>query len=298
MPDARRAAEFWSRLLLDRWSPGRTDLSAVVAGTWADAAFARLGARHGELILRTSEMTPGLHGLSLRSARVEGKVDALRDLPAGDSRPLWITLTDAVECDLKPLDEVPDPRVKQWPLDPEQLAGRRELLELLEQKAEAAGAARLADAEVIIDVGFGVGNPDGFEEIIVPLEKLLRQMGVSGICLGASRKVTDELKVLPSSQQIGQTGQSVNPLILLAIGVSGAPQHLNYIGPRATILAFNRDPEAPIMTLNERQARPRVFPIVGDLFQTVPSFMSALRELTASSAEEVMRDAVSTIRLD
>jgi electron transfer flavoprotein alpha subunit len=90
--------------------------------------------------------------------------------------------------------------------------------------------------------------------------------------------VTEELRAVPSSLQIGQTGQSVNPIILLAIGISGAPQHLNYIGQGATILAFNRDPEAPLMTLNERQPRPRVFPIVGDLFQTIPAFMAALRE--------------------
>ena len=62
------------------------------------------------------------------------------------------------------------------------------------------------------------------------------------------------------------------------IGISGAPQHLNYIGPRATIVAFNRDPEAPLMTLNQRQPRPRVFPVVGDLFETVPALTAALQQ--------------------
>ena len=71
--------------------------------------------------------------------------------------------------------------------------------------------------------------------------------------------------------------------MLLAIGVSGAPQHLNYIGPRATILAFNRDPEAPLMTLNQRQPRPRVFPVVGDLFETVPALVEALRDVPRQS---------------
>jgi electron transfer flavoprotein alpha subunit len=64
--------------------------------------------------------------------------------------------------------------------------------------------------------------------------------------------------------------------LLLAVGVSGAPQHLNYIDPGATVVAFNRDAEAPIMTLNQRQPRPRVFPVVGDLFETVPAFTAAL----------------------
>jgi hypothetical protein len=66
--------------------------------------------------------------------------------------------------------------------------------------------------------------------------------------------------------------------VLLAIGISGAPQHLNYIGPKATVLAFNRDPDAPLMTLNQRQPRPRVFPVVGDLFETVPALTAALQE--------------------
>jgi electron transfer flavoprotein alpha subunit len=96
--------------------------------------------------------------------------------------------------------------------------------------------------------------------------------------VGASRKVTEELHLLPPDRQIGQSGVSVNPRILLAIGISGAPQHLNYIGPRATILAFNRDPEAPLMTLNQRQARPLVFPVVGNLFETVPVLIAALQE--------------------
>jgi electron transfer flavoprotein alpha subunit len=69
---------------------------------------------------------------------------------------------------------------------------------------------------------------------------------------------------------------SVNPRVLLAVGISGAPQHLNYIGERGVIFAFNRDPEAPIMILNRTRPRPRVFPIVGDLFKKVPEFIRAL----------------------
>jgi electron transfer flavoprotein alpha subunit len=223
-----------------------------------------------------SELTPGPHGFIARSPRAEGKVDLLRELPTSDGKPLWITTTDLVECNLPPLAEVLEPTIRRWPVDLEQLPGRRELMDLLGQVRDEAGVARLSDADFIIDVGFGVGSVDGFEEIIPPLQKLLREIGVAHVVLGASRKVTEELKVLPAGAQIGQTGQPVNPVILLAIGISGAPQHLNYIGQRAIILAFNRDPEAPIMTLNQRQPRPRVFPIVGDLFQTVPAFMTAL----------------------
>jgi electron transfer flavoprotein alpha subunit len=136
-----------------------------------------------------------------------------------------------------------------------------------------------------VDVGFGVGNRDGYEAVIEPLEKSLRQLGVDSLVIGGSRKVTEELHLLPGDRQIGQSGVSVNPRILLAIGVSGAPQHLNYIGHRATVLAFNHDPEAPIMTLNHRQARPRVFPVVGDLFETVPAFIAALGQESDSGRQ-------------
>jgi hypothetical protein len=81
---------------------------------------------------------------------------------------------------------------------------------------------------------------------------------------------------------------------LLAIGVSGAPQHLNYIGPRATILAFNRDADAPLMTLNQRQPKPRVFPIVGDLFETVPALTAALQEELSGQPEEPAKPTAPT----
>jgi electron transfer flavoprotein alpha subunit len=105
--------------------------------------------------------------------------------------------------------------------------------------------------------------------------------------IGASRKVTQDLALLPDSCQIGQTGVAVNPRVLLAIGISGAPQHLNYIGERSVIFAFNRDPEAPIMVLNRSRPRPRVFPILGDLFVEVPKFIQAIQSHAAADGHAV-----------
>jgi len=113
---------------------------------------------------------------------------------------------------------------------------------------------------------------------------------VRKVMIGASRKVTQDLALLPDSCQIGQTGVAVNPRVLLAIGISGAPQHLNYIGERTVIFAFNRDPEAPIMVLNRSKPRPRVFPVVGDLFVLVPKFVAALaKNLNAPAAVPASR---------
>ena len=144
---------------------------------------------------------------------------------------------------------------------------------------QSAGADRLEDAEFILDVGYGIATVDNYEELIVPLKKLLEERGVRRVTIGGTRRVTEELKILPPDRQIGQSGVGVNPTVMLAIGVSGAPQHLNYIGERAVILAFNRDPEAPLLTHNRRRPRPKVFPVVGDLFVTVPALMDALRSM-------------------
>jgi electron transfer flavoprotein alpha subunit len=96
--------------------------------------------------------------------------------------------------------------------------------------------------------------------------------------IGATRKVTQDLELLPHDRQIGQTGVSVNPKLIIALAVSGAPQHVDYIGDRATILSFNVDPEAPMMKLNDQKARPVVHPITGDVWQTIPAFIEAVRE--------------------
>ncbi|MBI4617204.1 MAG: acyl-CoA dehydrogenase family protein [Planctomycetes bacterium] len=147
-------------------------------------------------------------------------------------------------------------------------------------------ASGLSGAEYVIDVGYGVGTQDGIERVVRPLERALREsLGLARVAVGATRKVTQDLKLLPDSCQIGQTGVRVRPRVLIALGVSGAPQHTDYIAPGATILAFNRDPGAPLLSMSgvahtrSRGSADRGFivhPIVGDLFETVPRFVEAL----------------------
>src|SRR5262249_54859934 len=168
-------------------------------------------------------------------------------------------------------------RVLRWTPALGRFFGRGDIRRILDEVKQETGLERLTDADFIIDVGFGVVNRDGYEAVIEPLERTLRALGVRNLVVGGSRKVTEELRLLPADRQIGQSGVSVNPRILLAIGVSGAPQHLSYIGPRATVVAFNRDPEAPLMTLNQRQARPAGRPCAGGPFETVTGFPPAPR---------------------
>ncbi|MBI3597331.1 MAG: acyl-CoA dehydrogenase family protein [Nitrospirae bacterium] len=132
----------------------------------------------------------------------------------------------------------------------------------------------LTSAEVIIDVGYGVRNQEGFH-LAVRLKEALERKGLT-VHLGATRKVTQDLKLLPLAHQIGQTGVRVNPKLILALGISGAPQHMDYIGDRAVIFAFNKDPQAPLMKLNETRLSPIIHPIVGDLFVTIPKLIEMM----------------------
>jgi electron transfer flavoprotein alpha subunit len=209
-------------------------------------------------------------------------------LESNPTQTAWIALADAAEISGGKTSAGKGPlRVQRWTPRLERFYSQKEIQSLLQELKQEAGLDRLTDADFIIDVGYGVGNRDGFEAVIEPLVQTLQQLGVRGLVVGGSRKVTEELHLLPGDRQIGQSGVNVNPRILLAIGISGAPQHLNYIGARATIVAFNRDPEAPIMTLNQRQAKPRVFPVAGDLFQTIPALIAALKEDPSDKQEAI-----------
>lgn len=133
----------------------------------------------------------------------------------------------------------------------------------------------LSQADVIIDLGYGIRDRQGMN-IALELKKRLEALGLSPM-FGATRKVTQDLKLLPLEAQIGQTGVRVNPTLIIALGISGAPQHIDYIGTRAEILCFNKDTEAPLMKLNQTRPAPRVHPIAGDLFVTVRELLNELR---------------------
>jgi alkylation response protein AidB-like acyl-CoA dehydrogenase/flavin-dependent dehydrogenase/electron transfer flavoprotein alpha subunit/ferredoxin-like protein FixX len=275
IPEAAR-----DHFLINCWpklSPGPW---AVVAEPWAQGVLASLAFQnpHSDgLALRVRKMEIDQKRLELVTSRARGKLQSRQTLDLRPGVTAWIGLAPEAAIQVGPETQSDQPiTVQRWSPAWKRFTQENEIHRLLNEAKEAIGVARLADADFIVDVGFGVGNRDGYEAVIEPLDRALRDIGVQNLVIGGSRKVTEELHLLSADRQIGLSGVSVSPRIILAIGISGAPQHLNYIGPRAVIIAFNRDPEAPIMTLNERQPRPRVFPVVGDLFETVPDFIAAL----------------------
>jgi electron transfer flavoprotein alpha subunit len=125
-----------------------------------------------------------------------------------------------------------------------------------------AAGVDLREAEVIVAAGYGVGGPAGVKRVADLAAAL-------GGVLGASRAVVDA-GWLPYAHQVGQTGTTVQPKLYVACGISGAIQHAVGMQNSTTIVAINRDPEAPIFRLAD-------YAVVGDLLEVIPALLSELR---------------------
>jgi electron transfer flavoprotein alpha subunit len=132
------------------------------------------------------------------------------------------------------------------------------------ERVEAAGvAAPIEEARIIVAGGRGVGGPDGFTVV----EELAEALGGA---VGATRAAVDS-GWIPYAQQIGQTGKIVKPALYLALGISGAIQHKVGMQTAGTIVAVNRDPDAPIADFAD-------LVVIGDLFEVAPALLAALRD--------------------
>jgi len=251
----------------------------LAAGDWANELLTQFARAFPRVQTRYNIVEANRHDgtVQLMSPAFGGKVQQVVTIEHTAEHPLVMTIGKNEGGAMR--DEGKK-RVLLVPIEFEYDREADEMANALAAASAAAGAPSIADADFIVDVGYAVRNKENFDLVIAPLKKRLEEIGVKNVMLGGTRKVVEELKLLGSDQQIGQTGTAVNPKVIISIGVSGAPQHIDYIGERATIIAFNKDPEAPLMTLNKRRARPRVVPIVGDLFETVPEFTAALRGKT------------------
>ena len=128
---------------------------------------------------------------------------------------------------------------------------------------EAARAVDLTAAEIIVSVGRGIKEKDN----IPVVEELAKAMGAE---LAASRPICDN-GWLPMERQVGSSGQTVSPKVYMAVGISGAIQHLVGMKGSKTIVAINKDSNAPIFEVAD-------YGIVGDLFEVVPALVEAVKK--------------------
>lgn len=200
---------------------------------------------------------------------VNGKIEAVKPVFAGKARITCSSDSEIQFISLRPKiflpakDSKTDCSVTPLDFDPSSVKIRARTVEIVKGTSDKPDQT---EADIIVSGGRGLQDPKNFALI----EELAETLG--GV-VGASRAVVDA-GWRPHSEQIGQTGKTVTPGLYIAIGISGAIQHLAGISSSRCIVALNKDPDAPIFNVAD-------YGIVGDLFETVPALTEEFKKALA-----------------
>jgi len=176
-----------------------------------------------------------------------------------DASPVLATLRPNV---FQPVERRAEGRVESVAVTPP----RGPVSSFVEFRAASGGSTDVAEASVVVSGGRGLRGPEHWGL----LHELTESLG-SGAALGASRAVVDA-GWRPHGEQVGQTGKTVAPKLYFAVGISGAIQHLAGMRTAGTIVAVNRDADAPIFQVAD-------YGIVGDLFEVLPVLSREIRAI-------------------
>ncbi len=186
--------------------------------------------------------------------------NALAQWNTADDRPHVVTMRPRSE---KPAEPEPSKKgnIQSIPIEIDEGQIRSQLRETVHERDKGIN---LDEAKIIVAGGGGVGGSEGFGLI----QELADALGAA---VGTTRVPSDE-NWMPKSLEIGQTGHMVSPNLYIAVGISGAPQHLAGCSNSKTIVAINKDPEAPIFDMAD-------FGIVGDYREVLPALIEKLKRL-------------------
>ncbi len=231
--------------IIKKYQPQIVMASATFYGK---ALMARLAA------MNDAAMTSDITGISLKSDKVVAKRptyggNVLMDISAKGGKPLFLTIRPKIFAESTGGDGQTAAETIDASLFESKMAVK-------ERVGTSGQTVALTEADVVVSVGRGIRGPEN-----IPLiQKLADSLNAA---FGASRAIVDA-GWIAYPHQVGQTGKTVNPKLYFAIGISGAIQHLVGMQSSKTIVAVNRDKDAPIFNIAS-------YGIVGDLFEIVPA---------------------------
>jgi len=266
-------AYFLESPALSRYSPSAyaLALSALIEETKPSAVLFSATSMGRDLSPRlAAKLGVSMISDATRLSVREGKIEAVRPIFAGkalatfslDSSPQMLSLRPNVFPLGEPQNKSGEVIKKEVEVPEDRLRDR-----VAEVIKEEGAELDVTEADIIVSGGRGMKGPENFE-LLKGLAQILPHAAV-----GASRSAVDS-GWIDHQHQVGQTGKTVSPNLYMAFGVSGAIQHLAGMSSSKTIVAVNKDPEAPIFKIAD-------FGIIGDLFQVIPPLKEELQKVLA-----------------